>query len=551
MGSCCTTQLKVIRCSRCLEDSKFHCLTCDTDICVRCKEKHVIHLDTKHHDVVIGSLKYRDSLIPESCKRHPDRYYGYWCKSCQRPVCTKCNDHRNHEKIDLVKTFRTCIQQHRERIIRIRSEILPYNSALLAQIKSDLKSLNTKIDNLKLEMNFKVQRMKEQIDICTVLKEISGSNLYFESQLQQRRNVTYIHKHIQRYELLENRPVQFLFLLKKITVPKIKVIPGTLALSLTEEINMEDVAALLGKLQIKETGRKVGNEDLLKMMSTAVLQKSFTVTDVRGGVSHISCVMPDRAWVNDNNNLILTNTTGESLSLLTDISSPYGIHTVTRHGDLMYIDRNSNLIQLSAKNKAMTSLREQKESWTPRCVFCSPSNGDFLVGAIWYDKSEQRYTEANITRYSSKGQQLQIIQHNNKGENLYSDPIYITENRNGDVIVSDMFRRTVVVTDCEGEYRFSYRGSPSNSGFFVPNGICTDALSNILVCDGHSKTVQMIDKDGCFLSLLLTEQNGINRPGGLCYDDKTHLLWVGSWWDNTVCVYRYIQSKDFLISSFD
>ncbi|XP_061188725.1 uncharacterized protein LOC133196894 [Saccostrea echinata] len=500
MGACLTKP----RCSQCLEDSDFYCHTCDKNFCVSCKEKHVIDIDTKHHDVAIGCLKYGDRMIPESCERHPDRIYKYWCLSCQCPICVICNGHRSHEKIDLVKTFKTCIQQQRDRIIRIRREILPYNRALLAQIKSDFKSCITKICNLQLDMNSRVQNLKDQIETYTVLKNISSSNPYFVLKLQQRRNVTYIHKYIQRYEESENRPVQFLFFLKLVPVPKIKDIPATLAISLTTEMNMEDIAVLFGKIKIKETGkRKVGNEDLFKAMSAAVLQKSINVTDVRGGISHISCVMPDRAWVNDNNNLILTNRTGEALSLLTDISSPYGIHTVTRHG------------------------------------------------AIWYDKSEQRYTEANITRYNSKGQQLQIIQHNNKGENLYSDPIYITENRNGDVIVSDMFRRTVVVTDCEGGYRFSYRGSPSNSGFFVPNGICTDALSNILVCDGYSKTVQMIDKDGCFLSLLLTEQNGINRPGGLCYDDKTHLLWVGSWWDNTVCVYRYIQSKDFLISSFD
>ncbi|XP_061165862.1 uncharacterized protein LOC133174782 [Saccostrea echinata] len=548
MGACLTTQ----RCSQCLEDSEFYCHTCDKNFCIPCKEGHVINLDTKHHDVAIGCLRYGDRMIPESCEENPGRKYKYWCQTCRRPVCVKCKNHRNHEKRDLVNTFKTFIQQNRERIILIRSEILSYNRAILAQIKSDFKSCNTKIYRLQLEMNSKVKNLKSQIETCTVLKDISGSNLYFDSQLQQRRNVTYIHKYIQRYEKSENRPVQFLFFLKKVPVPKIKSIPGTLKLSLTEEIIMEDLSELLGKIHIKETGeRKVGNEELLRVMSTAVLQKLFTVTDLRGAASHISCVMPDRAWVNDNKNLILTNRTGGALSRLTDISSPYGIHTVTRNGDLIYIDKNSDLVVLSAKNKTKSPLIKIKDPWTPRCVFSSSSNGDLLVATICYHKRKRRYTEANITRYNSDGQQLHVIQRNNTGENLYTDPIYITENRNGDVIVSDMFRRMVVVTDCGGRYRFSYRGSPSIQGFLVPFGICADALSNILVCDGYSKTVQMIDKDGYFLSLLLTQQNEINRPGGLCYDDKTHLLWVGSWWDNTVSVYRYIQSKDFLIGGSD
>ncbi|XP_062601118.1 protein wech-like [Saccostrea cucullata] len=106
-------------------------------------------------------------------------------------------------------------------------------------------------------------------------------------------------------------------------------------------------------------------------------------------------------------------------------------------------------------------------------------------------------------------------------------PMYITENRNGDVIVSDFWRYAVVVTDCEGRYRFSYRGDTSESRL-NPRGICTDALSHILVCDEDTHSVHMIDKDGYFLLRILTQKQGIYKPAGLCYDEKAHLLLVGS-----------------------
>ena len=149
------------------------------------------------------------------------------------------------------------------------------------------------------------------------------------------------------------------------------------------------------------------------------------------------------------------------------------------------------------------------------------------------------YREGKITRYNSTGQQVLTIQHNNTGHNLYSLPRYITENRNGDIIVSDWLR--VVVTERGGRHRFSYTRPPSGSPL-SPRGICTDALSHILVCDAITHTVQMIDKDGHFLSLLLTEQHGRYRPWGLNYDDKTHLLWVGSEFTDTVRVYIYIHA---------
>ncbi|XP_052695526.1 uncharacterized protein LOC128173892 [Crassostrea angulata] len=80
----------------------------------------------------------------------------------------------------------------------------------------------------------------------------------------------------------------------------------------------------------------------------------------------------------------------------------------------------------------------------------------------------------------------------------------------------------------------------------MPLGICTDALSHILVCDFKTSTVQMLNKDGQFLSHLLTKSQEIGLPHSLSYDVNTHRLWVGSENNNKVCVYRYITRQDAL-----
>uniref|UniRef100_A0A8W8NXR4 Uncharacterized protein n=1 Tax=Magallana gigas TaxID=29159 RepID=A0A8W8NXR4_MAGGI len=38
----------------------------------------------------------------------------------------------------------------------------------------------------------------------------------------------------------------------------------------------------------------------------------------------------------------------------------------------------------------------------------------------------------------------------------------------------------------------------------------------------------------------------MDSPQSLSYDVNTHRLWVGSLWDNKVCVYRYITRQDAL-----
>lgn len=99
----------------------------------------------------------------------------------------------------------------------------------------------------------------------------------------------------------------------------------------------------------------------------------------------------------------------------------------------------------------------------------------------------------------------------------------------------------VVVTDRGGRHRFSYTGHPSGSGL-QPGGICTDMRSHILVCDERTNTVQMLNKDGQFLSHLLTESKGMGKPHSLGYDVNTHSVWVGSgaFYNSTVYVYEYI-----------
>ncbi|XP_062613894.1 uncharacterized protein LOC134275645 [Saccostrea cucullata] len=270
-------------------------------------------------------------------------------------------------------------------------------------------------------------------------------------------------------------------------------------------------------------------------MPRLVLQKSIRVKGVSQCV-HISRVSSDRVWICDKDNLILTNTAGEELTRLTGISSGEGVHTVTSDGDLIYIDRKGNIIKLSKDNTVKTVLKSYNtEQWEPHCVYSSPSTGYLLVGI--YNK----YTRiGQVNRYTKTGRHLQTIQHDNTGQGLYRYPFFITENRNGDVIVTDPVHG-VVVTDSRGRHRFSYTELTSGLRLW-PYGICTDALSHILVCDYVTQVVKILDRDGHFLSNTKTPyaQHGKDGPCGLNYDDRTQFFWVGSRYDNTVNIYRLI-----------
>lgn len=184
---------------------------------------------------------------------------------------------------------------------------------------------------------------------------------------------------------------------------------------------------------------------------------------------YIICVTPDIVWASDHrNNLILTNTSGDILHHLTELCTGYdGSHAVTSKGELIYIDKSFNIIKLSNDIKKTTE------------IISSMSRGDplFWMHRVFTDKSK-------VNRYDQNGQLKQSMEFDSEGLELYNGPHKITENNNEDVVVSDL-SGAVVVTDSGGRHRFSYTGHPPGSGM-LPSGVCTDALSRILVCDSGS-----------------------------------------------------------------
>ncbi|XP_052693119.1 uncharacterized protein LOC128171377 isoform X1 [Crassostrea angulata] len=544
---------KVHQCSKCPGDTAYHCVSCPCDLCPQCKENHVKDLQTIDHDVVSHRDKINYIPTQEICVRHPSHVYTKYCEPCQVPACNNCQTHRKHKKINVKTAYKTKRQQHRGTIHTIRSEALFYRPVLLTGIKADVKTCHTEFSPLQSEMLTKAQRLKELINYV-VYDLLNNVLCYFDFKHRCKKQKIEMIRHIVRLRRYEHRYVQPAFTFSalqflsftKTALPQIHLTLHTSQLSMTESLNKEDVMESLSAIQITERGnRRVGNQCLLKLTSGAELHQSLTLTGVDRCL-HISCVTSDRVWVSGINNLMLTDTTGVPLHRVEDSCSYiHGLHTVNSESELIYIDRRHNINKLSKDMKTTTTFIETTDfTWRPQCVYWSPSTGDLLVAMCDYDTKTGKVT-GKVTRYNQSGQLTQTIQNDNTGRRLYSIPSYITENNNGDVVVSDDESYAVVVTERGGRHRFSYTGPPSGSRLYSI-GICTDALSHILVCDGRTNTVQMINKDGRFLSHLLTESQEMRLPLSLSYDVNTHRLWVGSLYNDKVYVYRYITRQDAL-----
>ena len=554
-----STQVHVKQCSQCQGDTEYHCRTCRQNLCPSCKRTHTISLDTKDHNVTLYREKFSSFYKIKSikCLNHPEHINDMYCKSCDLLICANCNGHTQHQLQNVRTAYKNKRKQNQQDIINIRSEII-YNACVLyAGIKSDVTVCQTKMLPTQSDAILtKSQKLKDSIDtvlsklfhnITVEFKSLSD-HLLSKQRRKMKRYISSVRDFERIYEYSAYRPIQFLKLIKKSSLPHIQDTPHLkqhCLLSLSQEIHTKDLINILCEINIKEGRRRTAkNEILLKMMPCPVLQKSLTVSSVNRCL-HISCVTTKEIWVSDYNNVVLIDpTTGKILHRIKDpCYLVSGIHAVNSACELLYIDIDYNIKKLCPDRKTITTFINHKDSKSsPQCVYCSPTTGDLLVGMFKRDADTSIHT-GKVMRFDNTGGHTQTIPRERASHELYKRPLYITENKNGDVVVSDIDLGAVVVTSCKGSHRFSYTGLPLVSGL-LPQGVCTDALSHILVCDDNTETIHVIDKDGVFLSYLLTNQSpGIdgNTPYSLSYDNNNHRLWVGVWSKNLVSVYRYIE----------
>ncbi|XP_062603709.1 tripartite motif-containing protein 2-like [Saccostrea cucullata] len=548
----------------CERNCEFYCNPCHQRLCKQCSEEHLKSPENRNHEVVLYQQRKRQ-LPVEKCKIHPTKDVDMLCEECQVPVCSKCatqKEHRGHTFTDLETIYAEKYADFQAEISKIEDYFLPTSQDLQKEIKKDSSEIKHIMDNIRTSMKSEGESLKRLVD--TVISENMKQLDQIEHSLLEDLNtqdktmedyITYLNNLVKElHRCLSSTETQKLMSEKK---PKIQSIPETtkpVTPGFTAgQYNKSDVTKLLGKIQIpnaKAEKREIRSiesvyntamkpthkemkEDRKKSDKKQTLSLSASVTKVRefnlpgvDGVFHVSLDQSDRLWISDSNgNLVQTDLQGNVTQKI-KTSGGRGYHTVTRDGDLIFTDYNKKVINRITNGNNITEFIETGD-WRPLSIHSSHINGDLLVGMV-----------GKVTRYNKTGKELQNIQRDNKGQQLYRAPHYLTENINGDICTSD-YDKGVVVVNKSGQHRFSYTRQKS---LFYPYGICTDVLGHILVCNEYlfSNTVHLLDQDGQFLSLLLTEQQGVKYPRSMCVDDENN-LYVGQYGSNTLTVYKYLQ----------
>nr|XP_022341637.1 tripartite motif-containing protein 2-like [Crassostrea virginica] len=561
----------------CQKNGQFYCNDCHRPLCEQCRDEHLKSPKTKIHEIVL--YRYRNQQLPvEKCEIHPKRNVDMFCKECQIPLCSKCStrkDHHGHKFDDLEEIYTEKYTLQQTEFSKIQKFFLPTTQELKKNIDEDATEVKKVMESIRTSMKAEAKSLKNLVDEVTS-ENIEQTYTMEKSLLKMLQSqettyndyIAYLEKTSDAFQ--ENLSITHHKLLFSKTL-KIQPIPETTKpvppVFTAGTFNKNDVAKLLGKVNVPNTKpekRKIQPMEAVTthMKSTEkqlerskeksdmkqTLSLSSSVTKVREysvpGVNsafHVSVEKSDRLWVSDRSgNLVQTDLQGKQLQRIKTSHGIKGYHTATQDGDLIYTDKDKRVIYRKTTDKKITEFKTG--DWRPLSVHSSRINGDILVGMIKQDQHSRVLSvimDSKVTRYSKAGKELQNIQKDNQGQDLYRKPHYITENINGDICTSDYSKQAVVVVNKSGQHRFSYRGQGSR---FCPYGICTDVLGHILVCDTslNSQSVHLLDQDGGFLSFILSSQQGTTSPCGVCVDDENN-LYVGQYDTNTVTVYKYLQ----------
>ncbi|XP_078311348.1 uncharacterized protein LOC144618676 [Crassostrea virginica] len=548
----------------CQQNGEFYCNACHQPLCEQCRNEHLNSADNQDHEIAL--YQHRKHQLPvEKCKLHPTRNVDMLCRECEISICSKCStmkEHKGHEFDDLEEIYAEKYALWQDEISKIQKYFLPTTYGLKTDVEKDVTEIKKIMESIRTSMKAEADSLKNLVDEVTSenidhthTMEISLLEMLESQETTYDDYIAYLEKITN--ELQENLSTTNQKLLFSKTL-KIEIIPETTKpvspVYIAGRFNKDDVTKLLSRVNVPSTEpekreiqpmeaavltptkfsekRLEQSEYKFDMKQTSSVEKvrEYSVPVVENAV-HISVANSGKLWVSDfRGNLLQINLQGKLLKKIQTSHGFIGYHSATQDGSLIYSDTKKKMIYRITPDRKVTELIKIR-NWDPISVHSSRINGDILVGM----KTDK---EAQIARYSKTGKEIQIIQKdsNCKEQELYSKPRYITENINGDICASDYKKCAVVVVNKSGQHRFSYTGQGS---VFYPWGICTDVLGHILLCNSVDNTVHLLDQDGGFLSAILSPQQGLEFPRGLCVDDENN-LYVGQYGTNTVLVFKYL-----------
>uniref|UniRef100_A0A8W8I1Q8 B box-type domain-containing protein n=1 Tax=Magallana gigas TaxID=29159 RepID=A0A8W8I1Q8_MAGGI len=493
----------VVECDMCQQPVSFFCRRCGVNLCDPCVLIHLRVKSKNGHDIVDYTSKDDDDTC--HCDSHPQNDCSAYCKTCETPICMLCVTikHKSHEiselsdKIEeLLKVIATendrlqSFKHELERIFEHTTKLLSSISSIYQlrkdevtargeewhkQIEETVKKLHQELDGMQKEHETILQKQKEKFEeMVWKVNKINGKTI----KLQKSKNVTEMQSFvpvIQKQESLSE--------VSQYSFPQLY------------EYKIDEY--LENKLKENELSGRILSE--IPTVST-VIDTGFPADETKNRLFDMAVTDDNKVWMGGASSELKLFDLQGNLHHTVSITT-YGIYLCMYNKQVVYT--GTKAVKMISDTDTVVTMFTTGD-WEPYGV-TSATSGDLLVCLRKDDQNK-------VVRYSSTGTVLQEIQDDSQCQPLYKEVAYISENVNGDIIVTDWNKNAVIAVDRLGIFRYSYSGKDTK---FDVCSVATDSVGYVVVTDYKGDKIHILNRDGRFLRYIIPE-GGINKPHAVC-----------------------------------
>ncbi|XP_078330155.1 uncharacterized protein LOC144624374 [Crassostrea virginica] len=565
----------VITCDLCDKAAQQFCNSCQVNLCETCVKKHRNEFKTLVHEIV-PFIERKIQLVFSECGEHSGQRCEVNCKKCNQPVCVKCivsGRHKGHDVEELTETHENKIRKIKSDTEEIKAYIIPkYQNEdhkignTISTTKSKIEDLGKKSKELRKLWHQEVDSIFDKIDSLGLSLGEEKLNALQGYHNKIRNLISEMNKTVKLNEKLINSNNSFEVNKYQSKLNKYQDFPEHVDLkfpflySSIDKGNEFSIEIGDHRVTLKQMSQPSQSTDVSRLATgIGKLMGKFRVIAIIPTTYNplwgVACLTEAEAWIYGKNEIItrIDKHGFRKCTVTTTCQYGPGGISVTRGRELVYSDSKSGTVNI-VRHGVSETLITTPRGWSPWKLSCTRS-GDILVH-VHKGKGKNnkiiRYQGQNIKQeISNYGQRNPILKDGNCS-------LFMSENNNGDVCVSDANADAVVAVDKAGRVRFRYYGSPARrEESFGPRGIVTDALSQIIVTDFNNDCLHILDQNGQFLrcvelekyvdlsdggNMRFDDDPGVEKPRELSVDSEGS-LWVGSCSEGVIKVFEYLRNK--------
>ncbi|XP_062583855.1 uncharacterized protein LOC134245599 [Saccostrea cucullata] len=531
---------ELITCDFCRTPARHFCNSCQVRLCVNCVSKHVDNPRPQRHDIVHFTNRKIQPVFPE-CKCHPNQSCDAHCQQCNVNVCLKCilSSHNGHKIKEMLTIFNEKSREIEKENIEIESAIIPKYNKKLKDTESEISKAKFKFEELEKIKEKHRKQWHQEVD--SIFNKLGSLMMSMKEDF-----LTTLKSHQSKLENLISDMIQTLAqnkdILKTNKVSEVSDYKSKLKeyRDIPTDIDVKTPSMYTRTDQGKELGIELGEyqatltqseissltDEVSFLSMRELLDKARVIATIPTAVVplwRVACGKTDDAWVSGADKLIIRidmHGSRQESVYTRCLYCPGGI-SLTKQGELIYSDHGNKSVNI-VRGGRIEILFTPPDDWIPWGVCCTRS-GDILVN-VYRNSKNKIICYDGITMNTMKE-----IAEDEQGNQIFKNgrfSLFLVENVNGDICVSDPNAKILLVLDKRGRVKFRYDGTPAarQKKLFNPTQIATDSMRQIIVIDFNNSCLHILDQNGQFLRCV--DNCGLCKPIGLSVDIEGR-LWVG------------------------